>query len=77
MKHDEIVKHFQGLIGDDAFISPSHLVKVGIFKSSSAVRDALRRGIFPFVKISTRRFLIPRESVLQHLESNIVEGNGH
>jgi hypothetical protein len=58
-------------LGDNPFYTLRQLTSIGFFGSLPAARLALRQGLLPFVRISPRRFVIPREAVLDHLRKNL------
>jgi hypothetical protein len=69
----EIIKIIDGLdqkIGDHPFYSVRQLVSSGVFGSMASARRALKQGRLSFVKISPRRFVVPRHEILQFLENN-------
>jgi hypothetical protein len=70
MSPENIIKKFEERLGNEDFIRPSQLVSIGLFGSTAAVRNALRDGILPFIKVSSHRTLIPRECVLEHLRKS-------
>lgn len=70
MSLQNIIKKFEEKLGSEDFIKPSQLVSIGLFGSQTAVRLALRKGVLPFIRVSTHRILIPRESILDHLRKS-------
>ena len=58
-------------IGSKSFCTANDLIDLGLFGSHNAVLIALRRGDLPFVKISSRRFVVPTKDVLKFVERNL------
>jgi len=52
------------------YLKPRDLVQAGIFVSVQSVRNSLKKNLFPNIKISPNRVLIPRDRVVKFLESN-------
>lgn len=66
-----IIEKFESKLGSEDFVSPAKLVNCGMYGSRAAVRNALDKGVFPFLKVSSHRVLIPRESVLEYLRKSL------
>jgi len=69
--YDEFIQELDRIIGDRPFYTLRELIAIGFFGSRSAARNALKEGLLTFVKISPRRFVIPRKAVLYYLHSKI------
>jgi hypothetical protein len=67
----KLIEKFEARLGTDDFILPGKLVEIGLFGSRVAVNNALKKGIFPSLKVSNNRTLIPRESVIEHLRNSL------
>ena len=68
---ETIVQKIADKLGTEDFISPGDLVRCGIFGSSTACRNFLRRGTIPSLRISQHRVLIPRDAVIQFLQNSL------
>lgn len=71
MTNEKIIEQMAAKLGADDFVSPSKLVKSGIFGSHGAVRCALRKGVLPCLRISSHRTLIHRDSVIELLRKSV------
>lgn len=71
---DSLVEELEDKLGDRSFITVRQLVDCGVFGSMSAARMALADGRLPFVRISPRRFAIPRSALVAYLTKNFVKG---
>lgn len=67
---DSFIEEFEVRLGSRSFITIRELVDYGIYGSMSSARMALTNGRLPFVKISPRRFAIPRQALLLFLCEN-------
>jgi|688.fasta_scaffold04531_18 hypothetical protein len=68
---DSLVEELTNKLGDRPFYTLRELTSIGFFGSMPAARKALQEGRFPFVKISPRRFVIPRSVILDYLRSHM------
>lgn len=64
----DIIQKIESLLPTEEFIKPSDLLRVGLFRSSTAIRNAIDRGEFTFIKVSRNR-LIHRESIIKWLRN--------
>lgn len=71
MNQKTIIEKITEKLGDKEFLRPNALVKTGLFGSVTAVRHALKKGVLPSLRVSPRRVLIPKESVIEHLQRNL------
>ncbi len=55
------------------FYTIPDLLKLGIFGTAYSARRALKLGILPCVRISTRRTIIPRAALLEYLNRKLSE----
>lgn len=67
----EIVQKFEKKLGDDEFVTPGLLIKIGLYGSHTALAKALANGTFPSLKVSPNRTLIPKSAVLEHIRKNV------
>lgn len=76
MTPENIIEKFSERLGDTDFIQPAALIKAGLFGSATSVRNSIKKGLFPCLRVSSHRLLIPKESVLEHLRKSfsVVEG---
>ena len=72
---NSIVKRFNSLLPDKEFLTPAELTKSGLFGSASATLSAIRQRKLPSVRVSNKRTLIPKESVLKYIENNFSEAD--
>lgn len=71
---DSLVEELEEKLGRDrTLITIRQLVACGIFGSMSSAREALAKGRLPFIRISPRRFAIPRKALLAFLYENLKE----
>lgn len=68
-----LVEELNVKLGDRPFYTLSELKSIGFFGSLPSARRALREKRLAFVKISPRRFVIPRTVLLEYLRNNISE----
>lgn len=64
---DKLLDRFEKLMGSRQFFTPPELVKMGIYGSKSAVWRAVRLGDIEALKISDRRRVILKESIIKHV----------
>ena len=64
---ESFIQKIEQKLGSEDFIQPTALVKAGIFGSQTALRSALRKGLLPFIQVTSHRLLIPRDAVIEHL----------
>lgn len=65
-------------VGNKSFCTTNDLIEIGLFGSHNAVLVALRRGDLPFIRISSRRFIVPTKDLLDFVERNFnVGGQGN
>jgi hypothetical protein len=72
MSIETTIKHFESQLGDEICVSPKKLVDCGLFGSINAVKNALKKGLIPSIKVSSHRTLIPKSSVLDHLRGSCI-----
>lgn len=70
---DSLVRELNSKLGDRPFYTLRQLTSIGFFGSMPAARMALRDGQLSFVKISPRRFVVPRLALLNFLRNNMSE----
>lgn len=66
----ETIDWIEEILGDRQFITARETVDFGIFGSMSGVRLLRAKGALPFIRISPRRFAIPRKELIQFLIEN-------
>lgn len=66
---DQLIKQ----LGDRQFFTLRELTDIGVFGSLSHARDVLKAGNLSFIKISSRRSVIPRVALLDYLQNNLSE----
>ncbi len=64
-------KELNEKIGDRPFFTLPELVSLGLFGTVQTARHALQDGEIPFIRISTRRCVIPRSAVLDFIRKNM------
>jgi uncharacterized OsmC-like protein len=67
METDEHILNLEHLIGPRQFFTPGQLVKMGIYGCKSSVWRAIHSGNIEAIKISDRRWVITKDSLLKHL----------
>lgn len=70
---DSLVEELTKRLGDLAFYSLGQLTSIGFFGSMPAARKALHDGRLTFYKVSPRRWVVSRQSLIQYLEKNCVQ----
>jgi len=70
---DSLVEELTNKLGDRPFYTLRELTSIGFFGSMPAARMALKEGRLIFIKISPRRFVIPRSVILEYLRINMSE----
>lgn len=55
------------------YFSISHLRTLGLLGSHSALNAAIKRGILPSIKISSKRTVVPRSAVLAYFRNKLIE----
>jgi hypothetical protein len=73
MSLESVLEKFDKLIPKKEFLTVAELRKTGLFGSSSATLKAVKKGLIPRIKVSCRRSLIPRESILKFIQDNFQE----
>jgi hypothetical protein len=68
---EALLKAFEVQLGDSFFITVRQLVDYGFYGSLSSARQALLQGQLPIVRVSKRRILVPRPSLIEFLRQNI------
>jgi hypothetical protein len=68
-----LVKELNEKIGDRAFFTLSELVSLGLFGTVQTARKALVDGELPFIRVSQRRCVIPRTSLLDYINKHLVK----
>ena len=63
----DILKEIDQQLGERSFFTPRDLQKTGLFGSAQAVRIAIKDGRISYLKISPRRFIIPRSALITYL----------
>lgn len=71
---DLLIIELDERLGNRPFYTLAELTTLGIFGSRPGARMVLRKGQLTFIKISPRRFVIPRSVLLEFLRNNIFEG---
>ena len=69
--HTELLDLLKGY----SFVTFEQVVDLGIFGTSQGVRRAVRDGHLTCIKISARRRVIPRQSLVDYLLKSISDGN--
>lgn len=64
-------------LGDRPFYTLRDLTSIGFFGSMPAARKALQEGRLPFFKISARRNVVSRQSLIEFLEKNCTQKNSN
>jgi hypothetical protein len=70
---DSLVKELTNKLGDHPFYTLRQLTSINFFGSMPAARKALQEGRLPFFKISPRRLVVTRQSLIEYLEKNCVQ----
>ena len=70
-----LVEELNKSLGDLPFYTLRQLRSIGFFGSMAAARLALKQGHLNFVKVSQRRCVIPRASVIEYLQKNLVQND--
>ena len=73
---DSLIEELNRKLGDKPFYSLRELISAGFFGSMPAARRALLKGCLPYVKISPRRSVIPRSSIIEFLRKNVTSAEG-
>lgn len=68
MQHDNLIARLENLMGPREFFTPPELVKMGIYGSKSSVWRAVHLKQIEAVQISDRRWVILKESIIDHLK---------
>lgn len=71
MSAKKLIQCFEEKLSKDDFVRPGHLVEIGLFGSQTSVINACRKGILPYLRVSSHRILIPRQSVLEHIKKSV------
>lgn len=66
-----LIEEIDTKIGNTPFYTLPQLVEVNLFGSMLSARDALKNGKISFIRISSRRSVIPRASLLEYLKTNL------
>lgn len=69
---DKLTEH----LGDRQFFTIRDLYSIGFFGTMHAARMALKQGYLPFIRVSPRRCVIPREALMKFLRDNLREDGG-
>lgn len=72
---DLLIEDLNKKLGDRPFYTLRELTLIGFFGSLPAARLALKKGDLVFIKISPRRFIIPRSVVLEYVRKNLSKGH--
>lgn len=67
----KIIQKFEERLGNDEFVTPHHLIEIGLFGSHTALSKVLQKGVITCLRVSRNRTLIPREEVLKFIHENI------
>ena len=67
----DLISEFEQLLGSKPYFSTSRLTKLGLFGSSSAANAAIKRGELIALKISSKRYVIPRSSALNYFRQKL------
>lgn len=70
---NQLVEELNKKLGDQPFYTLRQLTSIGFFGTTSAARKALKSGKLAFVKISPRRCVVPRNTLLDYLRCNLSE----
>jgi hypothetical protein len=70
MKAHSILNEVSEKIGNKSFCTANDLIEIGLFGSHNAVLVALRRGDLPYLKVSSRRLIIPKKDLIKFIERN-------
>lgn len=71
---DLLAEELNRKLGDRPFYTLRQLTSIGFFGSVPAARLALKRGLLVFVKISPRRYVVPRSALLEYIRKNLSKG---
>jgi len=71
MNQESIIDKFAEKLDGKDFVQANALVKAGVFGSSTAVRNALKKGTFPSLRVSSHRTLIPTAAVIEYLRNSL------
>lgn len=69
--NDDVIGEIDKKLGDLSFLTLPQLKELGVFGSLSAIRRVLREGKLTFVRVSPRRCLIPKSSILKYLHKHL------
>lgn len=67
LRRDVVQEHLERLLPKREFLTAKELVKSGIFGSKSSVAYEVRKNNLKVAWISTRRYVIIRESLIDHI----------
>jgi hypothetical protein len=67
----DLVQEFEKLLGNKPYFTKSRLIDLGLFGSSNAASDALKTGLLPSIKMSSKRTVIPRSAVVEYFRKNL------
>jgi hypothetical protein len=70
---ESLIEELEAKLGDSFFITLRQLVDCGFYGSVNSARRAIENGHLPFVRISTRRLVIPRSILLEFLRTSLEE----
>lgn len=66
MHENDLIDRLNNLMGSRQFFTPPELVKMGIYGSKSSVWRAVHLGHIEAIQISDRRWVILKESIVNH-----------
>jgi hypothetical protein len=73
MTKQTFIEYFKNKLDSKEFVLPVDLLKIGLYSSKAEIRTALRKGVFPSLRVSRNRVLIPVAAILKHLEASVNE----
>lgn len=71
MDNTNLIQEFADQLDDKPYFTISELIKLGVFGSSSGANKALKNGLIPFIKVSEKRKVVPRKSVIDFFSKNL------
>ncbi len=74
LQGDSLVDEINRKLGDQSFYTLRQLISIGIFGSMHSARQAIKQGRLSFIKISPRRCVIQRKTLLDFVSRHSQEG---
>lgn len=68
---DDVIDDINKKLDDVLFLTFSEVKALGVFGSSRAIRSAIRDGRITSVRVSPRRCVIPKSSIVSYIKLNI------